>query len=590
MEASKPEAAGSRPVAARLLVAAALLAVVAANVALTWGRWGDVVTDVGRELDTALQLAQGRRLYQDVRSYYGPLAPYVNAALFRLFGASVEVLAVAGILTGALLAAVIYRSVRLFAGRAPALAGALAVLQVDVFVQLYVNNIFNFVIPYSYAATYGMVLAAASVFFLMRHVLQGRRRDLWLSTGLLAAVGLSKIEPMFACGAAHAAAVVGLLASRRVSFRALLAPYLAPAGVVAAVYTYFYINTGAALLHGNLFLKSNVTAGDYALRRSGLLEWRQSLTLLLVSAACLLACLAVAVIATRLAGARPPSSPVALALLLAMAAVTIAGVVLWLGTERQFRVVPLALLAAGGHAVWKARRGAIAPRDIAFVTLAAFGLGALARIVFHASAAHYGFYLLAPALLAFAVWLCSRLPEQVPIRSRRFAVALGCVWLAATAASHAMHTRRVARHVYGGSEPLHVGDARGRLPVPVPYAGTVDEAVRFLARQAPGSRVLVVPHGAGITFLAGLENVWGVHALLPPDVAGGYEDTRLIADLERQPPDFVVVTGADTSEYGRRGFGIDYAQALWQWIDGRYAPVQHWRSEYYQVTVLGRRR
>jgi predicted membrane-bound mannosyltransferase len=132
--APAPPTRAVSPTVGRLAAAAAIAVVLAANLALTWGRWGDIVTDVGRELDTALQLSQGRRLYTDVRSYYGPLAPYVNAALFRLFGARVGVLAAAGVVTGALLSIVAYRSVRLFAGRPVAAATAVAVLQAGVFV------------------------------------------------------------------------------------------------------------------------------------------------------------------------------------------------------------------------------------------------------------------------------------------------------------------------------------------------------------------------------------------------------------------------------------------------------------------------
>jgi hypothetical protein len=582
-----PKAAASAPGAARLSAAVVIGGGIAANVALTWGRWGDVVTDVGRELDTALQLAQGRRLYQDVRYYYGPLAPYVDAALFRLFGARVEVLAAAGLVAGTLLAVLAYRSVRLFRGRAPAGAAALLVLQANVFVQLYANNIFNFVVPYSTAATYGTVLAVASVLFLMRHILDGRRRDLWAATVLLGIVALSKLEPLFACAAAHAAAVVGLLASRRRTPRSLAPPYLASLAGAAFVYVYFYMRAGTALLADNLFLKSNATAGGYALRHSGLLEWRTSLVHILISAGCLAACVFVGALAGRAATARP-ATRTAHAAVTAAAAVT-TGLVLAVGVDDQLRVVPFALLVAGGQVLARARRGGgLAPRDLAGLTLIAFGLGGLVRIFFNVSAAHYGFYLLVPALLAFAVWLCSPRPGAFPMGSP--ATVLGCAWLLAGAASHALETDATARRIYGGRDPVRVGGPRGELPVPIPYVGTVDEAVRFLEAQPPGARVLVVPHGVGITFLAGLQNVWGVHALLPPDVGGGYDDARLVSDLARHPPDLVVVTSADTSEYGKRGFGLDYAVALWQWIDARYAPLRQWRSPYYQVTILGPRR
>lgn len=125
--------------------------------------------------------------------------------------------------------------------------------------------------------------------------------------------------------------------------------------------------------------------------------------------------------------------------------------------------------------------------------------------------------------------------------------------------------------------------------MPVPYVGTVDEAVRFLAGQPRESRVLVVPQGVGITFLAGLQNALGSHQFLPFDLGGDWGEPQLVARLEAAPPDFVVVTAADTSEYGKQGFGVDYGLDLARWVSSRYAPLQAWRSPYYQVSVLARR-
>src|SRR5262245_47132496 len=45
------------------------------------GRWGDIITDTGRELDVPKQLLAGKMLYRDVRYWYGPLAPCLNAVL-----------------------------------------------------------------------------------------------------------------------------------------------------------------------------------------------------------------------------------------------------------------------------------------------------------------------------------------------------------------------------------------------------------------------------------------------------------------------------------------------------------------------------
>ncbi len=219
----------------------------------------------------------------------------------------------------------------------------------------------------------------------------------------------------------------------------------------------------------------------------------------------------------------------------------------------------------------------------------AFGLGALPRILLRAGAEHYGFYLLAPGLVALAALLAGEWPRRVGAAGRAVVGATATAFLLAAAVGHAAGSAEAARTAYGPAGPALASGPRGSLPLPVPYVGTVDEAVRFLAGQPRESRVLVLPQGVGITFLAGLQNALGSHQFMPLDFGGGWDQPQLVARLEAAPPDFVVVTAADTREFGKQGFGIDYGLELARWISTRYAPVQAWRSPYYQVTVLARR-
>src|SRR5262249_21751593 len=85
----KPEIADAHNRAAkwpRITAALSLIGFFAMGAALTWNRWGDLIIDCGRELDTPRQLAEGKMLYRDVRYWYGPFAPYFNSVLFRVFG------------------------------------------------------------------------------------------------------------------------------------------------------------------------------------------------------------------------------------------------------------------------------------------------------------------------------------------------------------------------------------------------------------------------------------------------------------------------------------------------------------------------
>src|SRR5438067_7502895 len=78
------------------------------GLAASWQRWGGPLIDTGREMNQPVRLAAGERLYSDVRHIYGPLSPWLHAGLFRVFGASLNVLYADGIITAVLILALTY--------------------------------------------------------------------------------------------------------------------------------------------------------------------------------------------------------------------------------------------------------------------------------------------------------------------------------------------------------------------------------------------------------------------------------------------------------------------------------------------------
>ena len=60
--------------------------------AVTFRRWILPFEDSGREMNTALRLAEGEALYRDVGYSYGPLSPIIDGFLLRTFGRNLDVL------------------------------------------------------------------------------------------------------------------------------------------------------------------------------------------------------------------------------------------------------------------------------------------------------------------------------------------------------------------------------------------------------------------------------------------------------------------------------------------------------------------
>src|SRR5258708_1877643 len=75
---------------------------------VSWQKWVNITVDYGRELYTPWLISGGSVLYKDVASLYGPLPPYCNALLFKVFGVSIMTLAVFNAFIVAGITALIY--------------------------------------------------------------------------------------------------------------------------------------------------------------------------------------------------------------------------------------------------------------------------------------------------------------------------------------------------------------------------------------------------------------------------------------------------------------------------------------------------
>ena len=160
----------------------------------TWAQWGDLRIDTGRELYIPQAILAGKELYRDLMYPYGPLAPYLNAAIFYLFGAHLRVLYVWGIALVVVSAVLIYFIAREYLSRLGGL-----VISVAYLLLAFQPGLFNLVLPYSYAASYGSLFSLLFFYFLLRHL--NTERNTFLSwAGILAGLATAtKIEFGAAC-------------------------------------------------------------------------------------------------------------------------------------------------------------------------------------------------------------------------------------------------------------------------------------------------------------------------------------------------------------------------------------------------------
>lgn len=569
------------------MIVAALGAAWLHGTVMGWRTWGDVASDTGRDLELARLLASGSRLYVDVAYYYGPLAPHVNAVLVRLFGARLEVFVAAGLVVTALATAGLVAIVRPLAGPLAATATGLAYLYCCAFAHLHYANVFNWVLPYLAASTYGMLLAIWSVERLCRYVRGGRPRDLAAAVALLAAAALTKVEAAVAALLAHAAFVGAALAGV-----VPLAPWTWAAYAAAAIGA--GVGYGIALRADPLGLAranfvdvaTHPSMRGFLALHGGLDDVPGALATTAASVVALAAVLAVTIVAASAVERRRVPAAVGIAIAGAVAI----GRYATLDPATSFAALPLVAIAAVAMTAAAMRaRPAERPACLPELLLWAAAIGCLARMPLAAGARHYGFYLLPLPLAAFAVWWFRTVPRWwgAGPTGMRVHACVGAALLVAIAARHLRASAPIfAAHTVELEAPrgrMRLLDAIGGYPLGRTYV----ETVRHLATYPPSTRVLVVPTGAALPFLAGLASAGDRTGFVPAELGPAAED-RLLATLEAAPPDLVVSLRLDLREWGSRGFGVDYAERTWAWVRAHYEPEATFGPEAL-VLVLRRR-
>ncbi|KHK02545.1 glycosyltransferase family 39 protein [Desulfovibrio sp. TomC] len=556
-----------------------------------WGRWGDLQIDFGREVYIPWQLAQGRVLYRDLTYSYGPLSPYVQAGLFRLFGASLSVVLVsnAGLLLATTLA--VWKLVRTQSDSRTALVAVWTFVLLCGLNQVLSLGNYNFITPYSHALTYGLCLAlfALALFgrFLARRTMGAAfgagfltgtamltKPEICLALGLALALGwgmlLRQDWPRRGRGGACLGVFAAGWALPLVLAFAALVTVLSPAQVFAAFYEPWSMMFDPSI-NGNTFYVT-VFGGGNLLASLQAMGWS-----LAANGVVCLYVLCLGVLARRIGGAGSLLGPAA-----AMAGVA---VVFWhLSLPEQaelfFRLPqawPLLLAALtlwllAGQ--WSAGTGQ-GGTGLMSLVLVGFAAALVLKIACNANLYHYGALLLAPGCLVLVVCLLRVLPAVCGAKATapRSVFAAGATFvclfsLIAVQLSVLAFARKT--EVVTTARGSMAWDARGAL---------VREALSQLEHLAgPEDTLAVLPEGAMLNFLTGRANPNRYVNLVLWDYMAGLSQ-NILAIYEAAPPDWIVFMQRDTTEFGYDFFCRGYGQDLCRWIG----------QEYEEVAVFGAR-
>lgn len=561
--------APDRPGLGDLPAIAVLGACFAMLTALTWRKWGVPEIDAGAELTTADLVKHGALAYRDVRYYYGPLGLYSLALSFKLLGTSFTVAYAFGLVQALAILTAFYALARqwlvpLGAGLATAVLMAIG----------FSGTAFNFVLPHTSSATFG-------VLFLLLMLLALARERLVLAGAAAGLVGLTRPEFVAVAAAALLAYLFATwrLESRTAMQRRAWRIALPALAIPAIVLGWFAARVGVSTLLGeNLWPAKFIRVG--AKTESNWMPFTiASFVGVLARGAIYGGLLAALVLGVE--GARRNQGVRRVAalwpLLVAVAAIglvdallrtsgLLAGERAAIELEARHLMLGMSFLPALGFATaaWAAvrlwRRGASPlggswPVDLALIVAAA-ALGLRAYNAFTVDGSYAPYYA-APLVLLLGI-LHAQLGERRP--GARIAVngALGLV--AAGLAAYALGGLYV-------HENTAVHTPRGTFVTTAEAAPAIQAALRQIdSLTSPGQRILAAPVDGGLYFMSGRRPALRELSLLPGLIASPAEERAAIARLRRDRVTLAVIGARDFSSWGSRTFGLDYDPLLGKYL------------------------
>jgi hypothetical protein len=566
---------------------AALVALALFFVATSWRKWPDSLIDFGRELYLPWRLANGAVLYRDVNHFFGPFSECFNAVLFKFFGPGLMVLVTANLAIFAAILVVIYSLCRRAWGAGSAWASSSVFIAVFGFSQFFGIGNYNYATPYAHETTHGFLICLLLVIALVRWVEKATPRRSFFAGGLFGLTAVLKPEIMLAAGlVTFTAAVVQWRHQKQLRLPAIVAwaggVILPTLGFIAYFAAYMPWKEAVRVSNSawlNVITSARFTGGLIQETFTGFDQpWKH---LLEHMSATLLACALITVIAgaawlTERTTQR--SRRLLLGGLLVNALFWLAcNEIKWLEIGRCLLGLMLIYTCiSGASLISRSSPETNHHAQLIRLLLAVLATALMARMVLNGRIYHYGYYQAALAGLLVPAVLIGELPVRLGMGrcGRTMIVAGSLALLVPGMLILANRSQHVLRH-----KTLAVGEGVDRFYVFPPEIEPIDEMVRVLSeslRQMPRDQtLLMLPQGEMINYLVRLPSPVATMYFFGPETSGGREE-KIVNDLQRRPPDWIVIISLDLSEHDVQRYGEK---------PGSGQLIIHWVTENYELAA-----
>ena len=555
--------------------------------AISWLKWPDLLIDFGVQVYIPWQLSEGKILYRDINYLHGPFSGYLHAFIFKLFGPAILYLAIFNCVLVILLTSITVWMLKKVSDDLTALLGGLLFITVFAFGQYAGGGNFNFITAYVYELPHGIILSFLALFLLYIYLEKPNRlrlAGLGVVTGM---VYLTKPEVFLAL---CTAVILGLAVAfyLNASLKKELGKNIICFGFALFTFPVLFL----VYLSWNMPFATALTAwtGPWlnvlnpGIRSLEFYKWirgtdhlGKNLMSMAVYAGSFFLVFSSLMLLDRFCEARYSNKrwflPVAYALC--------GGLFYFerhIPWQELLRPLPLIVLIFGIRQFIKAiqtRRDSRGdPREIFLMAFSAFAFILLFKIFFNTHVFHYGFALAFPAAILLVLIVLYEIPAS-SISFPRF-LGTGRFYKHMTAILIVIF---IAKHV-GLSTTLYqlknfpVGTGKDQIidyyPFLNPRGEIVTQTLEYIEKEFPPEiQFTAIPYGSMINYLSRRTNPVPILTYNPGEALIIPENDYLEKIKEHSPP-YILLLEVDSSIFGARYFGQDYAQNTLAWILNHY--------------------
>jgi len=535
------------------------------------------------------EILKGKVLYKDIFATYGPFSYLFNALLFLVFGQHLNILYTVGLLNSVFILFSIYIITLLLSTRLLAFTLSVLVMMICVF-HYY---IFNFVFPYASAMSYAFGAFLYALLFCMLYYKHSRVEFALLSAFFLGLSFSNKLDFIF-FGLVLASIIFYFRPlERKYIIYSLLAFISTP--ILCLIFLFFqglnFNDIYQYLVYLASFIKSPTAKMFYA-NYTGLYPSIRifSLDIKLFSYFVLILFSSFAVIYPLLLIISNKISFVKFhfpkylryILMLGLAylgyiLVNIFGVNDILFNWSAISATFILFFILSGYFINKLPLAdkikkffpphkELSLKDRLIIIVAFAAILSVSRTYYFVDIHSFGTFFIPMLLAVNLVFLFDYIPLYCgKIQGSQWRATLAITFLSLAFTFHAYYKDKLDNQI-----TFPIASDRGIMFSVKPFSETLNYAIDYITANVPkNARILVIPQGTVLNFLTGRSSDNFYYDLLPPTIESFSED-KIVSDLAKNPPDYIILNNRDCSDWGFRYFGDDYGRKILSFIFENY--------------------